>query len=1521
MKSSLQKYKIIFDTSVSAILFTTPEGIIVEVNKTAEEMFGYTLQEFVRLGRKDIIDHSEGNIEQLMHERKEKGSIKAELIAIRKNGERFPVKVNSTLFADDDGAHYICTSMQDISVRKKSEQEMAVMMDNTGESFIFLNANLNVVSFSKELQNLGKKYLGFEVKKGNSIFDYAQPERIADLKAMYARVLKGATEKSNITIPVADDSNRYFALTHAPTKDEKGTIIGVFVTTRDVTEETESQLAITETKAELDKIMDFSLDVICTIDGNGNFVKVSKASEKVWGYSPEELVGQNYKMLVHPDDLEQTKAAILEVVAGFNQTNFQNTNIKKDGAAVPIVWSAKWDDTEKLMFCVAKDATEKVKKEEALVESEKLYKNLFENGPAPMFIFDFKTLQIIDCNEETLLKYGYTKEEFLSLTIKDIRPPEDIEKLERAVADESVYGRIHKNIWRHQKKNGDIMFMDISGHLMTYKGRRMSLVILIDITETIKIEEKLKESIERYENVTKATSDAIWDWDLVTNVTYRAEGFKTSFGFNLEELNAAETVWDNYIHPEDRAHVQESITDFINGNENFWRNEYRIIKPDGQIAFVQDNAFFIRDEKGSATRIIGGMQDITLRKQEELLLKLMSSVVTNTVDAVLITEAEPFNEPGPRIIYVNDAFTKMTGYTAEEIIGKTPRILQGPKSDKKELLRLRKALENWESCEITLINYKKNGEEFWINLTVNPVVDEKGWFTHWIAIERDVTLRKNEELQNELIADISTVFNESAKLHETLDKTLRLITDFGGFCFAEAWITGSQKNILLKVSTHSATDNMKLFLEETNAIETFIQGEGFVGIVAGTKQSVIWGDLANQKALRRRETILKYGIKTLLGVPLLSNNEVIGVLAFGLDYEVSNGAKYAALFNALSNYLSPEIKRKQLEQELNQLFNFAPDVIVIADMNGYFKRINPAACKLLDYTEQEIYAVPYANFIHPDDRGETTNEISKLVQGNHTYYFENRYITKSGKVKWLAWNATYSTEENNIYGVAKDITEKKELENLLQKANELARIGGWEVDIHNNTIFWSEITKEIHEVAPDYNPELKTGVNFYKKGSSRNKINRYIKQGFKTGKSWDDEFQIVTGKGNERWVRVIGEVELVNGNYNRIYGSFQDIDDRKKAEEKIKNSEERQKLIMNAALDAIVCIDIKGIITFWNPQAEQIFGWNASEVVGRLLSEVIIPESYRTLHENGMKKYLKTGRGPALNVLLQLSAVKRNGEHFPIELTVLPILQDGEEFFCAFIRDISERKAYESRLIELNVSLEKQKAELIVSNNELEQFAYIASHDLQEPLRMVTSFMTLLNKKYGSNFDETATSYIDFAIDGAKRMRQLILDLLEYSRVGKMTETTEFIDLNTLIEEIKILCRKQIEEHDASVIVFGTLPLIKSYKAPLLQLFQNLISNALKYKRNGIRPLVKISFTSLHEYWQFVVEDNGIGIDEEYFDKIFVIFQRLHNKDEYSGTGMGLAVSKKIVEAMGGKIWLESTVNTGTKFYFTIPKK
>lgn len=236
------------------------------------------------------------------------------------------------------------------------------------------------------------------------------------------------------------------------------------------------------------------------------------------------------------------------------------------------------------------------------------------------------------------------------------------------------------------------------------------------------------------------------------------------------------------------------------------------------------------------------------------------------------------------------------------------------------------------------------------------------------------------------------------------------------------------------------------------------------------------------------------------------------------------------------------------------------------------------------------------------------------------------------------------------------------------------------------------------------------------------------------------------------------------------------------------------------------------------------------------------------------------------------------------------------------------------------LKLENTMNKLRKTNEELEQFAYVASHDLQEPLRMVSSFLNLLEKKYSTELDDKAKSYINFAVDGAQRMRQIILDLLEFSRVGRTGEhQMELIDLNKVLQDIIQLHMKQIQDNCAE-IKFQNLPIIKNYRIPLTQVIQNLISNGLKYRKEDVSPELEIVVSDKGNEWEFSFKDNGIGINPKYYDKIFVIFQRLHNKNNYSGTGIGLSVVKKTIESLGGKIWVESEEGIGSNFYFTIPK-
>jgi len=555
----------------------------------------------------------------------------------------------------------------------------------------------------------------------------------------------------------------------------------------------------------------------------------------------------------------------------------------------------------------------------------------------------------------------------------------------------------------------------------------------------------------------------------------------------------------------------------------------------------------------------------------------------------------------------------------------------------------------------------------------------------------------------------------------------------------------------------------------------------------------------------------------------------------------------------------------------------------------------------------------WSSHIHPDDFDEVVNGIQKSIMSYATNWSnEFRFQKADGKYAFVMDKCIIIRDKNGkavrLVGAMQDISEKKTLQQLLDKANRLAKIGSWEIDVPSATVYWSDITKEIRETGPDYQPSLKDGIGHFKEGHSRDTIIARVKDSVRFGTPWQEDLQIYTHKGNLKWIRTTGKAELKDGKCMKIYGSFQDIDESKKAELEILKLYEEKNTILESIGDGFFSVDKNWIVTYWNDAAEKMLGTAKEKVLGKNLwhvfSQNMNPHSYKKYHEaiETSKRTFFEDYYSALDRWFEVSAYpSKNG-------------------LSVYFKDITDRITAQIELNQLNLSLQKTAQDLAVSNAELEQFAYIASHDLQEPLRMITSFLAQIEKKYQDILDEKGRQYIHFAVDGAKRMRQIILDLLEFSRVGRFEGKVEEINVNELVEEVISLYEKQIEDSCAT-IHFSDMPIVHTFKTPLRQVFQNLIGNALKYQPQGAKPVINIQAEETPHYWKFLVKDNGIGIDPDYYDRIFNIFQRLHNKEEYSGTGIGLAIVKKIVEAMGGKIWIEPGKEDGSIFLFTISKQ
>lgn len=956
---------------------------------------------------------------------------------------------------------------------------------------------------------LGYQPQEFEITM-DKIFEFIHPDDIERRNTLFEHAQKNQEDfNMNVRFVAKDKSIVYITIRGVFIFDNNGKPKKIVGTIQDTTDTTIAEFNALESKRAIQKILDLSLDIICTGDEHGNFLTTNAACELILGYTPEEFIGKNFSEFVFQDDCNKSIEAQKEVVSGTEVKVLQNTMIHKDGSLVYMLWSARFDESEKIVYGVGKDITNLKIAEKEATEKQDFIKTALENLPIGISINKIHDNKAIYMNKKFTEIYGWPID-----ALKDVST-----FFEKVYPDEAYRNEISGRVM-HDINSGDKELMNWEDiRITTQKGEqkninaknipiyKQNLMIstVMDVTERIKSQKALEESNERYRYVTKATSDAIWDWDLIADSIYYGEGFDRLFGYKIDTIQKNNTFWKTQIHPDDIETILENIYSAINGVENNWIAEYRYKKSNGDYAFVRDKGIILRDATGKAKRMVGAIQDITKQKKEEARLQLLETVITNTTDAVVIKEANPSSELGRKILYVNDSFTRMSGYTESEIVGKTHRLLQGPNSNAEELAKFYKALDDQKPTEITLTNYKKNGEEFWVDLALNPVYNDKGEHTHWISIERDVTERKIQEQQ-------------LVEVGQKLTHTLESIQD--GF--------------------YTLDNNWKV---------------------------VYW------------------------------------------------------------------------------------------------------------------------------------NHVVEGISGKSQYEMEGLNI-------WDAYEGKISKKMYSQFHKAK-------------KENKPVRL-------------------EIFS---------------------------------KTSKNWFE----------------------VNG----------------------------------------------------------------------------FPSS--------------------------------------MGLTV-------------YFKNINQRKQMEDQLKKTNRSLEIHLKELAISNEELERFAYVASHDLQEPLRMVTGFLTQIEKKYEDLLDEKGKKYIFFAVDGAKRMRQIILDLLEFSRIGKIESKLEEINLNEIVHEVVLLYRKQIEEKRAT-ITYQNLPVIRNYSAPIKQIFQNIISNSLKYSKLDLAPVINITSEETALSWKFVIRDNGIGINPEYFEKIFIIFQRLHNKDEYSGTGMGLAITKKIIDNLGGQIWLESEEGVGTAFHFTLPKK
>lgn len=668
----------------------------------------------------------------------------------------------------------------------------------------------------------------------------------------------------------------------------------------------------------------------------------------------------------------------------------------------------------------------------------------------------------------------------------------------------------------------------------------------------------------------------------------------------------------------------------------------------------------------------------------------------------------------------------------------------------------------------------------------------------------------------------------------------------------------------------------------------------------------------------------------------------------GLTFDNNNLTShyYYQFINGIAQRKKNEKAIKESERKYRNLFETMAQGVVFQDTNGHIISMNPAAEKIMGYTLDEIEnrtsEDPIWQSIHEDNTpfpGETHPSMVALKTGKEIKNVVMGIKNPSrGEYVWLNIHAIpefRNGEEKpyQVYTTFEDITKRKKIEDalkmhaiLLDLSNEA--IFSW--DYEYGILSWNQGAERLYgynnrEAISSVSHELlKTEfpIGF---DEFRNKLY--------TDKSWTGE--LIHKRKDGKKITVESNMQVINdiNGKNIVIESNRDITERKQVEikrkETLDNLEEKVDLrtkelglahdynrnLIETSLDPLVTIGPDGKITDVNKATEKVTGYLREELVGTDFA------NYFTEPEKAEKGYQQVFQyGLVRDYPLEIR--HRNGILTPVLYNASVYRDESGEVVGVFAaaRDVTERKKAEKELREYWENLEEQvklrTEELAKSNADLKQFTYVASHDLREPLRMITTFLQLLDRRYKSQLVDDAREFIDFAVDGAKRLDKMIIDLLEYSRITNKEMMFSEVDFEEVMDQVNLNLNVVIYENNAD-ITYDLPRNVRADENQMIILLQNLIGNAIKY-RNDEKPKIHVSAKQDGNFYVFQVKDNGIGIDSKHLKRIFTIFQRLHTHQEYEGSGIGLSIAQRIVHQHGGEIWAESEPGKGSTFYFTI---
>jgi PAS domain S-box-containing protein len=613
---------------------------------------------------------------------------------------------------------------------------------------------------------------------------------------------------------------------------------------------------------------------------------------------------------------------------------------------------------------------------------------------------------------------------------------------------------------------------------------------------------------------------------------------------------------------------------------------------------------------------------------------------------------------------------------------------------------------------------------------------------------------------------------------------------------------------------------------------------------------------------------------------------------------------------------------RESEERFRRTFELAGSGLAHIGPDRRFIRVNRRLCEIFGYSEAELLKLRGRDISHPEDADVINRQRPRLYAGEiDEVRLEKRYLRKDGSTVWVHFAMVLERDADGRpkYEIAvyDDITARREAEERLRQSEERYRRT---FELAGSGLAHVSLDGRFLRV----NPRV-CDLLGYSEAELRGRMVKDLSHPDDRDLADGPRARVFAGelesaRLEKRYLRKDGRVVWANlaialerdagGRPLYAISVLEDITARKEAEEALRQSEERFRKSFELAASGVAHVDLDGRFMRVNRSLTRILGYGESELVGRSVKEVSHPEDRDVT--DAQRALVRSGHRES--VRFEKRYIRKDGAVVWVSLGVALVRSGGgaPQYEIAMFDDITERKQAEAALREAHEELKR-------SNSELEQFAYVASHDLQEPLRMVASYTQLLGRRYHDRLDADAREFMGYVVDGAARMKQLIEDLLAYSRVGTKSRDFKAVELDKPLARALANLRAAIGDSGATV-TSDPLPVLPVDEGQLAQVFQNLVGNALKF-RSSAAPRVHVSSLEKGDEWEIAVRDNGIGIEPQYFERIFMVFQRLHNKGDYPGTGIGLAIVKKVVERHGGRVRVQSQPGEGSAFIITLPKQ